>query len=90
MMVIILQKVPKKLRGELGRWLIEPYPCVFVGHVSGMVRDKLWEKCCRQKGAGGIVQIWSTNNEQHFCMRSNGKTSRTIIDLEGLQLVRIP
>ena len=46
MVVIILEKVSPALRGELTRWLIEPHPGVFVGHVSGMVRDRLWEKCC--------------------------------------------
>jgi CRISPR-associated protein Cas2 len=90
MMVIILEKVPQALRGELSRWLLEPYPGVFIGHVSGMVRDQLWEKCQKNKRAGGALQIWKTNNEQRFQMRSNGKTSRTIVEMEGLQLVRIP
>ncbi|MCZ7543316.1 MAG: type I-E CRISPR-associated endoribonuclease Cas2, partial [Anaerolineae bacterium] len=34
---------------------------MFVGHVSAMVRDRLWEKCCKQCGGGGVLQIWSTN-----------------------------
>ena len=40
MVVIILEKVSASLRGELTRWMIEPHTGVFVGHVSGMVRDK--------------------------------------------------
>ena len=90
MVVMILTKVPVSLRGELTRWLIEPRPCVFVGHVNAMVRDLLWTKCCQKKGTGGVIQIWSTNTEQRFRMRAYGDTQREIIDLDGLQLVRLP
>ncbi len=90
MIVMILERVPISLRGELTRWLLEPYPGVFVGHVSAMVRDRLWEKCCKSCKDGGVVQIWSTNNEQHFTMRMYGETRRSIVDLEGIQLIRIP
>ena len=90
MVVIILEKVSASLRGELTRWLIEPHTGVFVGHVSGMVRDRLWDKCCRQSKDGGVVQLWSTNNEQRFAVRTWGSTRREIVDFEGLQLVRRP
>ena len=90
MIVMILETVPTRLRGELSRWLIEPYPGVFVGHVSALVRDRLWEKCCKATKTGGVLQVWSTNTEQRFQMRANGKTRRSIVDYEGLQLVRIP
>ena len=90
MIVMILEKVPVGLRGELSRWLLEPKTGVFIGHVSARVRDKLWEKCTKAKRVGGVTQIWSTNNEQRFRMRQVGDTSREIVEMEGLQLVRIP
>jgi CRISPR-associated protein Cas2 len=90
MVVIILEKVSTALRGELTRWLIEPHPGVFVGHVSGMVRDRLWEKCCERLHGGGVVQLWSTNNEQRFAMRSAGDTKREVVNFEGLSLIRRP
>jgi CRISPR-associated protein Cas2 len=90
MVVIILENVPTSLRGELTRWLIEPHPGVFVGHLSGMVRDKLWDKCCQKIKEGGAWQLWSTNNEQRFTMRSFGVTRRTIVDFDGLQLIQLP
>jgi len=90
MLVMVLEKVPASLRGELTRWLIEVKTGVFVGHVSARVRDKLWDKCCRARRLGGVVQIWSTNTEQRFAMRSAGDTSREIVSFEGLQLVRVP
>jgi CRISPR-associated protein Cas2 len=88
MVVMILEKVPTSLRGELTRWLIEPHPGVFVGHVSALVRDKLWEKCVKKLGDGGMIQMWSTNTEQRFAIRSWGQTDRDIVDMEGLWLVR--
>ncbi|HNS06405.1 MAG TPA: type I-E CRISPR-associated endoribonuclease Cas2e [Anaerolineaceae bacterium] len=89
MVVMILEKVPVSLRGKLTRWLIEPHTGLFIGHVSALVRDQLWENCVNAKGTGGVVQIWSTNNEQHFAMRMSGDTKRGIEESEGLQLIRI-
>ena len=90
MVVIILEKVTPSLRGELTRWLIEPHPGVFVGHISGMVRDRLWDKCCERLREGGVVQLWSTNNEQRFSVRTAGTTRREVVDFEGLSLIRRP
>jgi CRISPR-associated protein Cas2 len=90
MIVMILEKVTTGLRGELNRWLIEPRSGVFVGHVSARVRERLWEKAIRQKRSGGVIQVWSTNTEQHFKIRMAGETSRNLVEIEGLQLVMIP
>ncbi len=90
MVVMILETVPLGLRGELTRWLIEPHPGVFIGHVSAMVRERLWEKCCKSAKGGGVLQIWTTNTEQKFKMRAYGATKREIVDFDGLQLIRIP
>ena len=90
MIVMVLEKVPTSLRGELTRWLVEPHTGVFVGHVNATVRDHLWGKCIKAKRTGGVLQIWSTNNEQRFAMRSIGETQRQVVDFEGLQLIRRP
>lgn len=90
MMVIILEKPPASLRGELSRWLIEPYPNVFLGHVSAMVRDRLWDRCRKNCRTGGVVQAWTANTEQRFKIRMFGNTNRRVIDLEELQLIEIP
>lgn len=89
MVVMILEKVSVSLRGTLTRWLLEPHSGVFVGHVSALVRDQLWDKCTLAKGVGGVIQIWSTNNEQHFAMRMAGDTKRLVIDNEGMNLVMV-
>jgi CRISPR-associated protein Cas2 len=90
MIVIILENATPSARGTLTKWLIEPHPGVYVGHVNAMVRDKLWEKLCKSGKVGGIIQMWSTNNEQRFEVRMHGQPSREIVDLEGLKLIRRP
>lgn len=87
MVIMILEKVPPGVRGELSRWLIQVHPGIYIGHVSARVRDKLWEKCVEKRRAGRIFQAWSTNNEQHFSMRMEGDDDRKIVDWEGIQLV---
>jgi CRISPR-associated protein Cas2 len=89
MEVLILERVPQALRGELTRWLLEPKAGVFVGRVSAMVRDKLWEKACQHANGGGCMMIHTGDNEQGFRIHSWGETARTIEDFEGLFLVRM-
>ena len=88
MVVMILESVPIGLRGELTRWLLELRAGVFVGNVSAMVRDKLWEMVCdklRKKGGGFLIQ--STNTEQGYTIRFVGTTTKTVEDYDGLLLV---
>ena len=64
MLVITLEAVPPSLRGELTRWLIEVQTGVYVGNVSGLVRDLLWDKCVQHARAGRCTQVYRANNEQ--------------------------
>jgi len=88
MILMMLEKVPQSLRGELTRWLVEVKTGVYVGHVNGMVRERLWDKCSKSRGAGSVFQAWSTNTEQKFAMRMSGERGREVVDWEGLQLIR--
>jgi CRISPR-associated protein Cas2 len=90
MVVLILEKVPTGLRGELTRWMLEPKTGIFLGSVSGMVRDRLWQKACEESRGGGCLMIHDSNTEQGFAMRSSGESKRLFEDFEGLFLVRIP
>lgn len=90
MTVVILERVPVGLRGELTRWMLEPRTGVFVGRISAMVRDVLWDHVCTQMRDGAGVLIYQTNNEQGYAIRSYGETSRNLMNFEGLTLVTIP
>lgn len=88
MVVIIMERVTQSARGVLSRWMIEPHSGVFVGHVTARVRDLLWKQCCELAGQGSIVQLWSTTTEQRFALRVFGNPRRSVIDVDGLLLVR--
>src|SRR5437762_14228925 len=90
MVILILERVPTGLRGELSRWMIEPRANVFVGIMSGLVRDKLWTKVCEEAKGGAAVMVYSARTEQGFRVRTHGDPSRHPVDLEGLMLVQIP
>lgn len=90
MVVMILENVPTSVRGELTRWMLEPKAGVFVGSISAMVREKLWEKVCKSIKDGGCVLIHNTNNEQGFRIEFSGNCKRAVQDFEGLFLIKIP
>ncbi|MCF8305607.1 MAG: type I-E CRISPR-associated endoribonuclease Cas2e [Ignavibacteriales bacterium] len=85
---MILETVPPSLRGELSRWLIEIKSGIFIGSVSALVRDQLWELCGQKIKKGGMWQIYHSNNEQGFNMRQFGNTGKVIVDLEGVSFVK--
>ena len=90
MVVMMLERVSPSLRGELTRWLLEPRPGVFVGTVSAMVRDRLWEHVNRKIGKGAGILVYDADNEQGFAIRLWGTPNRSVVDLEGLYLIQIP
>lgn len=90
MMVLVLERVPAGLRGELTRWLVEPRTNVFVGTVTAMVRERLWAKVCVSVRGGGATLLYRADNEQGFRIESWGSTSREVVDFDGLYLVRVP
>jgi CRISPR-associated protein Cas2 len=88
MVVLIVENAKPSLRGLLSRWLIQPKPGVFVGRLSGRVRDKLWELVVGSGKADGALLIHGAQTEQRFRIRAWGETSREPVDFEGLTLVR--
>ena len=89
MMVMILEKVPPSLKGDLSRWLVEVTTGVYVGHASALVRDLLWNKCVRYVYRGRCYQLFRTNNEQGFEIRMHGDSERAILDFDGLHLMAV-
>jgi CRISPR-associated protein Cas2 len=90
MIVLLMEKVPVSLRGEITRWMIELRPGVFAGNLSAMVRDKLWEHICQKLRGGAATLLQSAANEQGYTVRTFGDTARKIRDFDGLQLVTVP
>lgn len=89
MVVMILERVPTSLRGELTRWMLEPKTGVFVGKLTAMVRDRLWTDVCEKLKGGSCILIQPSDTEQGFSFRLHGPAARTIVDFDGLSLVRV-
>ncbi len=90
MTVIILERVSESVRGELTRWMLEIHTGVFVGSLSALVRDLLWDYICDKMRNGAGALVYQSNNEQGFVMKVCGRTSRRLRDFDGLQLIQIP
>ena len=89
MVVIVIDNAPLKLRGELTKWLMEVKPGVFVGKITAMVRQRLWDKVYHSDGLTGAVMLYSMNNEQGFEMEMCGDPTRKVIETNGLQLIAV-
>lgn len=87
MVVMVLERVSPSLRGELTRWMLEVKAGVFVGSVSAMVRDRLWELACQRMKEGAGILLHTSDTEQGFAARFWGRTSRYVVDFDGLTLV---
>ena len=88
MVVFVLENATEKLRGTLTRWMIEAKPGVFVGALNTLVRDKLWNMIPEHAPKGALM-IYFCNNEQGFQMKMFGIPTRSVTDLDGLQLIKI-
>ncbi len=88
MIVIVLENATEKIRGMISRWIIEVKPGVFVGTINTMVREKLWNMI-EEEGFKGALMIYSCNNEQGYHIDMLGIPHRSVVDLDGLQLIKI-
>ena len=89
MVVISLEKVPDRLRGELSRWMVEVTTGVFVADLSATVRDLLWKKCETKLERGRCALLFRASNEQGFTMKLCGDFNRSIAELDGLQFIAV-
>lgn len=88
--ILLTENASVSLRGELTRWMLEVKPGVFIGTLSATVREKLWEKACQKIKKGGAILIKTMNNEQRFILKFHGNTKRSLIDYDGIQLIKFP
>ena len=86
MLVMILERTPTSLRGELSRWLMEPKPGVFLGNASARVREELWRMAALRCKGGSVMQFWSAPGPQGYAARVHGTAARDLVDFEGITL----
>lgn len=84
--VFSLTAVPERLRGALSRWCVEVDVNLYVGSLSGRVRDELWTMIRAEVGDGSAACVFTARNEQGWVVRTAGPARRRIIDLDGMLL----
>ncbi len=89
MMVLNVTAVPAGLRGDLGKWLTEISPGVFVGNPSARIRDLLWQRTTELCKDGRALLIFSTNNEQGMEFRTH-RHDWAPVDFDGMTLMMRP
>lgn len=89
MTVLVMENVSPSLRGECTRWMLEIKAGVFIGTVSTMVRETLWNMVKEKSDSGNCLIAYSSNNEQGYLMEMCGNPRRRVIDFDGLQLIEI-
>jgi len=80
---------PPRLRGDLSKWLMEISAGVYVGQLTGRVRDAVWARVCDHLKGGRAVMVYSTNGEQRMDFKVHGSTWEPV-DFEGIRLIRRP
>ena len=90
MTVLLLQRVPPGLRGEITRWLVEVGTGVFVGRAGALVREQLWDACLAKADGGTVRMIWHDNSAQGFDLRTANPRGRYAERVDGVWLVRTP
>ncbi len=90
MLMLVVERATPGLHGELTRWLLEPHSGVFVGDVSAMVRELLWELVQEKLRGGAALLVYSTDSEQGYRIRTCGETKRSVLEFDGLQLIHVP
>lgn len=83
---MILIAVAEGLRGHLTRWMFEVAAGVFVGQLSGRVRDRLWVTLSDRVDDGQVVMIEPAANEQGWAVRAAGRDRWSSVDYDGLML----
>ncbi len=61
MVVLMVESAPPSLRGEPVKWMLEPKAGVYVGSISGAVRDLLWDKVC-----ASVARRWQHHDLQRL------------------------
>lgn len=88
MVMIVLENVAPGLRGELTQWLLEVKAGVLVGNINATIRDLLWDKVQAQSFGGSALMLFSADTEQGFAMRIFGDPRRSVVDFDGISLIK--
>ncbi|MDO4762327.1 MAG: type I-E CRISPR-associated endoribonuclease Cas2e [Corynebacterium sp.] len=84
--------IPEHVRGYLSRFFSEVSVGLYVGKVTPVVLENLWTRIEETIVEGSFTLIHSSHEtEQGFVVKTFGRQSRPVIDIDGLLLAtRVP
>ena len=62
---------------------------VFLAKISAIVREALWEKVKNDPRSVGAILAYNAPTELGFIMDMYGEPTRSVVDMEGIQLIKI-
>lgn len=89
MVVLTMTDCPPRLRGDLSKWLCEIQTGVYVGQLTGRVREAVWKRVCDNLSSGRATMVYSSNGEQHMKFVVYNTTWEPV-DFDGITLMRRP
>lgn len=87
--MLTMTDCPPRLRGDLSKWLCEIQTGVYVGQLTGRVRDAVWKRVCENLSSGRATMVYSSNGEQHMKFVVHNTTWEPV-DFDGITLMRRP
>lgn len=89
--VLTTTRIPEGIKGALTKWFLHPHPNVHVGDTTARVRHEIWdilENEHRVFNDGYAIMVSHASNEQGFEIRTCGKHSYEVIDIEGFIAIK--
>lgn len=84
--VIVLSNVPESVRGYTSVYFVEVQPCVYVGRVSKLVRDRLWETVVNNKQFGAATMVYTDDSEQGYRIETH-RSRYVAQNFDGIHLI---
>ena len=88
MTIMILETASLSLRGQLCKWMLETKPGVFIGKISALVREHLWKMVQEDAETSSALLIYNAPTELGFEIQMLGEPTRSVIEFDGLQLIK--
>ena len=88
MTILIIENATEATRGQICRWMLEVKPGVFISKISAIVRESIWKLVKEDQRTLGAILAYNAPTEIGFTMEMYGQPKRSIIDMDGLQLIK--
>jgi CRISPR-associated protein Cas2 len=87
MTLLLVRRVPDRLRGRLTRWLLEVDAGVYAGPLNARLREHVWALVERERRGGYALMLWPDGRAlQGFGHCSAGQHRIELVDRDGLAM----